>query len=95
MSGDVDAFEAIFREAQQDVYRWLLRMVRDLRAVAEDLVIETFWRVHRSRATFDARRGLQPWIRQIATNVARDHLGRRRLDIELPEALPHRGMSAT
>jgi RNA polymerase sigma-70 factor, ECF subfamily len=87
VDGDINAFETIFHEAEQDIYRWVLRMVRDP-AIAEDVVIETFWRVYRSRATFDCQRSLRPWIRRIATNVARDHLRRHPLEVELPEALP-------
>lgn len=86
VDGDIGAFETIFRQAEPDTYRWLLRIVRDP-AIAEDLVIETFWRVYRSRATFDSSRNLQAWVRRIATNVARDHLRRRRIEVALPEAL--------
>jgi RNA polymerase sigma-70 factor, ECF subfamily len=87
VNGDMDAFETIFQQGQQDIYRLLVRMVRDP-AAAEDLVIETFWRVYRSRATFDWRQRFQPWVRRIATNVARDHLGRRPTEVELPETVP-------
>jgi RNA polymerase sigma-70 factor, ECF subfamily len=86
VEGDMAAFETIFREAEPDIYRWLLRMVRDP-AIAEDLVIETFWRVYRSRATFDWTQSLQPWVRRIATNVARDHLRRRPREVGLPQSL--------
>jgi RNA polymerase sigma-70 factor, ECF subfamily len=86
VEGDVAAFETIFREAEPDIYRWLLRMVRDP-AIAEDLVIETFWRVYRSRATFDWTQSFQAWARRIATNVARDHLRRRPREMGLPQSL--------
>ena len=86
VEGDVAAFETIFREAEPDIYRWLLRMVRDP-AIAEDLVIETFWRVYRSRATFDWTQSFQAWARRIATNVARDHLRRRPREVGLPQSL--------
>jgi RNA polymerase sigma-70 factor (ECF subfamily) len=86
VEGDIDAFETIFRQSESDIYRWLLRMVRDP-ATAEDLLVETFWRIYRSRATFDWTQSFQAWARRIATNVARDHLGRRRVEIELPEDL--------
>ena len=86
VEGDVAAFETIFREAEPDIYRWLLRMVRDP-AIAEDLVIETFWRVYRSRATFDWTQSFQAWARRIATNVARDHLRRRPREMALPQSL--------
>ena len=44
--GNLDAFESLFREHQSAVYRWILRMVRDTSA-AEDLTVETFWRISR------------------------------------------------
>jgi RNA polymerase sigma factor (sigma-70 family) len=87
VEGDIDAFETIFRQSESDIYRWLLRMVRDP-ATAEDLLVETFWRIYRSRATFDWTQSFQAWARRIATNVARDHLGRRRVEIELRRTLP-------
>ena len=55
VQGDVAAFEALFKAHQQQVYGWIARLVRD-RAAAEDLTIETFWRVYRSRARFDPAR---------------------------------------
>jgi RNA polymerase sigma-70 factor (ECF subfamily) len=86
VEGNVDAFETIFKQFEPDIYRWILRMVRDP-AIAEDLVVETFWRVYRSRATFDWTQSFLAWARRIATNVVRDHFGRRRSEVELPEDL--------
>jgi RNA polymerase sigma-70 factor (ECF subfamily) len=74
--GDVDAFEALFRRYQPDVFRWVLRIVRD-RAAAEDVTVESFWRIYRSRARFDASREFGAWARRIASNAALDHLKRR------------------
>jgi len=71
--GDLDAFEALFREFQGEVYRWIVRIVRDPGA-AEDLTIETFWRIYRAHARFDAQRSFGAWARRIATNVALDYL---------------------
>lgn len=85
--GDVDAFETIFRQSHQDIYRWIVRMVRDP-GIAEDLVVETFWRIYRSRATFDWTRSFQAWSRRIATNVTRDYLARRPNEVDLPENIP-------
>jgi RNA polymerase sigma factor (sigma-70 family) len=48
-------------------------MVRD-RAVAEDLTIETFWRVYRARKRFDPARPFGAWARRIATNAVIDYL---------------------
>ena len=49
VEGDVAAFEALFKAYQREVYGWIVRLVRDP-AAAEDLTIETFWRIYRSRA---------------------------------------------
>jgi RNA polymerase sigma-70 factor (ECF subfamily) len=87
--GDLDAFEAIFRQFQADVYAWIFRIVRN-RATAEDLTLEAFWRIYKARARFDPARPFGAWARRVATNVALDHLKRQRTVIELQE-----GMSVT
>lgn len=87
-AGDVEAFETLFRQYQCEVYRWIMRIVRD-RATAEDLTIETFWRMYRARARFDVARGnCAGWLRRIATNAAIDHLRRERREVALPEDPP-------
>ena len=56
--------------------------------VADDLTIETFWRIYRSHARFDPRRSFGAWARRIATNAAIDHLKSARPEVELPQHLP-------
>jgi RNA polymerase sigma factor (sigma-70 family) len=80
--GDVDAFEALFREHQRAVYGWILRMVRD-DAAAEDLTVETFWRIFQAHAHFDAARGFAPWARRVATRTALDWLRAQRPHTEI------------
>lgn len=82
--GDVDAFESLFRLHQRAVYSWILRIVRNPSA-AEELVVESFWRIYRARATFDAARDFAPWARRIATRVALDWLRAQRPETELNE----------
>ena len=90
--GDLDAFETIFRAHQRIVYGWILRLVRDSGA-AEDLTVETFWRIYRARARFDPAREFAPWARRVATRVALDWLRARKPEVELtaeiaaPEAI--------
>lgn len=86
-SGDLDAFESLFRQFQGEVYRWIVRMVRE-HGAAEDLTIETFWRIHRAHARFDPERSFAAWARRIATNTALDYLKVARREVELPEDLP-------
>jgi RNA polymerase sigma factor (sigma-70 family) len=72
-AGDLSAFEMLFRRHQAQVYGWIVRVVRDTGA-AEDLTIETFWRIYRARDHFNPERGFGAWARRIALNVAIDHL---------------------
>ncbi|HTZ48846.1 MAG TPA: RNA polymerase sigma factor [Verrucomicrobiae bacterium] len=89
-AGDAEAFECLFRQHQGAVFRWIVRIVRNP-AVAEELTVETFWRIHRARSRFDAKKGnFCGWMRRIATNVALDHLRRVQPEVELPEELPAR-----
>lgn len=80
--GDPDAFEALFRMHQRAVYGWILRIVRDA-ATAEDLTLETFWRIYQARERFDAAREFDPWARRIATHAALDWLRSRKPEDEL------------
>lgn len=81
--GDLDAFEALFREHQRSVYGWILRIVRNA-ATAEELTVESFWRIHRAHDRFDLERPFAPWARRIATRVALDWLrAQRRPEVEL------------
>ncbi|MGA2773323.1 MAG: RNA polymerase sigma factor [Bryobacteraceae bacterium] len=82
--GDAEAFEALFRQFQGEVYGWIVRIVRDPGA-AEDLTVETFWRIYRARSRFDPRRGFGPWARRIATNLALDHLSAQHSSTTLAE----------
>src|SRR5271169_2191054 len=84
--GDLDAFESLFRQFQGEVFRWIVRIVRDP-AAAEDLTIETFWRIHRAHARFDPERSFGAWARRIATNAALDHVKTLRHETGLPDDL--------
>jgi RNA polymerase sigma-70 factor, ECF subfamily len=72
-TGELGAFEILFRQFQSEVYGWIVRIVRDPSA-AEDLTVETFWRIYRAHARFDPDRSFGAWARRIATNIALDHL---------------------
>ena len=75
--GDHGALETLFARYQREVYHWVLRIVRDT-AEAEDLTVETFWRIYLARARFDPRRSFGAWARRIATRVALNRLRARR-----------------
>lgn len=75
--GDRDAFEALFRQFQGRIYSWVVRIVRDPGA-AEDLTVESFWRIYRARERFNPSQDFGGWAYRIATNLALNHLRRRR-----------------
>jgi RNA polymerase sigma-70 factor, ECF subfamily len=85
-SGDLDAFEVLFRQHQAQVYAWIRRIVGDS-GIAEDLTVETFWRIYRSRQRFRPDGNFLAWARRIATNAALDHLRVSRHEVALPETL--------
>ena len=89
-AGDLEAFEALFRQHQKEVYSWIVRIVRDS-GIAEDLTVETFWRIYRARDRFHPAGNFRAWARRIATNAALDHLRTARREIELPEDLASAG----
>jgi RNA polymerase sigma-70 factor (ECF subfamily) len=86
VAGDLEAFEQLFRDYQRQVYAWIVRIVRNS-ATAEDLTVETFWRIYRSRTLFRPDGNFGAWSRRIATNIALDHLRKSRRETELPNDL--------
>lgn len=85
--GEIDAFETLVRQFQGEIYAWIVRIVRDP-GIAEDLTVETLWRIYRARNQFRPDGNFPAWARRIATNLALDHLKRRRPDESLLEEPP-------
>ena len=72
-NGSQAAWGALVRQYEEGVFRLaylLLGNADDARDVAQ----ETFLRAFRSLEQFDAERPLQPWLLQIAKNLARNRL---------------------
>ena len=68
-SGDMRAFERLYREHVGRVYGLCLRMTRDP-AMAEDCTQETFINAWKALARFETRSSLATWLHRIAVNVA-------------------------
>jgi RNA polymerase sigma-70 factor (ECF subfamily) len=75
--GEIEAFETLVRQFQGDIYAWTVRIVRDP-GIAEDLTVETLWRIYRTRHQFRPDGNFGAWARRIATNLAIDHVRRQR-----------------
>ena len=89
-----ERLEQLYRSSRDDVYAYVLTLLRD-QSAAEDVTALAFERAYRRRRTFDRHRGDErPWIFGIARNAALDELRRRRrvaalvIDPESPDAGP-------
>lgn len=63
-----ESFEALFVEHWPQVYRVVLRLVGDP-AEAEDLALETFYRLHTHHHNFDADFNTGGWLHRVAINL--------------------------
>ena len=98
---DPQALAELYDRYGKIAYSLVLRVVRD-KAIAEDLVQETFLRVWNRVHSIDSEKGsVGPWLMAIARNRAIDYLrssaGRERNALELDEtdhAPLYRGMEA-
>ena len=71
-------FDALYREARDDVFAYAATLLRDS-AAAEDVTALAFERAYRRRSRFDARRGSpRAWLFGIARNAALDELRSRK-----------------
>lgn len=87
--GSMDAFNGLFAAMKDPLYRYLWTFVRNS-TVAEDLLQETFFQVHRARHTYSTPRPVRPWLYAISRHVALMHLrsNRRRKESPAFEDLP-------
>lgn len=73
--GDQAAFDTLFERWAGRLLHFLERMVRNT-AVAEELVQETFLRVHRAREGYQPQARFSTWLFTIGANAARNELRR-------------------
>ncbi len=88
-SGDTGAFEVLVRRYETPLFNYIRRTTGSA-ADAEDLFQETFLRVYQHRERFRRGAPVRPWVYQIATNLCRDVLRkrRRRPQVSLDAASP-------
>ncbi|MEO5728486.1 MAG: RNA polymerase sigma factor [Byssovorax sp.] len=83
--GDAQAFAALHQALHPRLLAFLTRMSGSP-VLADDLVQETFLRMHRARSTFAAGGAVIPWAYAIARNVHIDHA--RSAKLRATERLP-------
>jgi RNA polymerase sigma-70 factor (ECF subfamily) len=80
--GDAEAFAELYRRYQRPIFNYILRCTGQ-RALAEELLQETFTRVWRVGRTFDTVQGaFRPWLYKIALNTIRSELRKKRHDTQ-------------
>src|SRR5437763_14005431 len=67
-SGSLDAFQEIYAQLARGVRRYLLHFTGGS-DIADDLLQETFLQLHRSRAAYNPKYAVRPWVFGLARNV--------------------------
>ncbi|MHA4739457.1 RNA polymerase sigma factor [Dyadobacter sp. MSC1_007] len=73
ISGDINAFQTLFAEFQNQLKSYLYRLLTDRNDV-DDLAHDTFIKAFSNISTFNQDSSLKTWVFKIATNLAYDHL---------------------
>jgi RNA polymerase sigma factor (sigma-70 family) len=89
-----EAFERLYSGHANSLLAFLVYRTGD-RALAEDLLADTFERVLRTRRPFDPRKASEKtWLYTIALNVLRDHMRRAAASQRALERVPGGSQSA-
>jgi len=75
-NGERAAFERLFASLAPRVHGFFLRSFGDV-ATADDLLQQTFLKLHRATAAYRPGERVKPWLFAIAANVRMDELRRR------------------
>jgi RNA polymerase sigma-70 factor (ECF subfamily) len=86
-AGDEVAFEALVRALQPQVWRFLCHFLGDP-ALAEDVMQDTFLRVHRHLPGYEGRSKVSTWVFQIARNAGVDAVRSRERRARLVASVP-------
>ena len=78
--GDVRKLGLLFERHQAPLFNFYLRMTGD-RSLSEDLVQDAFFRILRSRHTFQAGSSFVTWMYHIARNACYDEFRRRKPEV--------------
>jgi RNA polymerase sigma-70 factor, ECF subfamily len=88
--GDAGAFRALYAAVAPRLHGYLLRMARE-RALADDLLQQTFLKVHRARAAYIRGADPLPWLYAIAHRTFLDEARRTKravVQVAAEEQLP-------
>src|SRR5262245_47334141 len=75
--GDLAALEELFNRYQRQVFQLALGITRDAET-AEEILQDTFYRLHTHAGQLDGSLPLLPWLYRVAANLSYNHARRRR-----------------
>jgi len=81
-AGDAEAFDAVFHQHVNQVYRQALRLLGN-EADAEDVVQEVFLAVHNKAKTFRGQAEFSTWLYRLTVNTALSRLRRQKRSKEV------------
>ncbi len=88
-AGDLTALEQLFARYQRQLYQLALGVTRDPQT-AEEVLQDTFYRLHQHAAQLDGSSPLLPWLYRVAANLS---YNQARRSAYLGRALPCAGRS--
>jgi RNA polymerase sigma-70 factor (ECF subfamily) len=77
-AGELADFDAIVRQYQGAIFRYILASLRD-RDAAETLTQDCFLKAYQARGGFRGESSIKTWLMRIAVNLVRDHISNARL----------------
>ena len=86
--------EQVWKDFRLQVRRFLLHRVRD-EALADDLLQETFIRIHRGLGSVRDPSRIMPWLSSVARNVVTDHYRRESLNNKTLRPIPNKETGST
>src|SRR4051812_33592834 len=94
MQMNEDTFRAFYDRTARPVWIYLARITGD-RALADDLLQESYYRFLRAERTFDSESHRRNYLYRIATNLAHDRHRSRRGIVNVPVPAEHEAFALT
>lgn len=82
--GDLGALAILFERHHRPLFNYFLHMNAN-RELSEDLVQDVFVRMLKYRQSYQPERAFAAWMYQIARNAQADSMGKRKLEVAMPD----------
>ncbi|MBT8219376.1 MAG: RNA polymerase sigma factor [Bacteroidia bacterium] len=83
--GETQVLGVLYKRYSTLLFNYFYRVTKDYNA-SNDLLMETFARIHKYRHSYKPSRKVRPWIFQIGSNLLKDHLKKISKTISIHES---------